>query len=83
MLAEFPDQKVEPWHVIFRGSTDDISAIIASSRSYANNIISLGFAKDYKLISFTKDQGIIFHCIPHNTDKHLFDYYEILLNHSK
>lgn len=83
MLAEFPEQKVEPWHVIFQGSTSDVSDLIASARIYATNIVNLGFAKDYKLILFTKKHNIIVHCIPHSTEKQLFDYYEILLNNSK
>lgn len=80
MNAEFPAQRLEPWHAVFRGSSDCASELVESARQYGAHCVSVGLAKDFKIIGLSFENEVHMHCIPHESRVDLLDYWKKLVD---
>lgn len=76
IVAEFPANKLEPWHAMFRGSVADSGMVMEAARNYGNHIVNCGYAKQFKIIGLDREDTVMIHCIPHDKPIDLLYYWK-------
>lgn len=82
MDAEFAVDRLEPWHAVFRGSSDCVADVLESARKYGAHCMSAGLASDFKIIGLNIDDEAHIHCIPYDGPIDIFNYWKRIVDNN-
>lgn len=79
-----PVPRLEPWHVCFTVPLSNALAASVQANRYGENIVKLGFAKTFILVSYMVPEKKVYtvHCLPNSGGKGAGNYSQLLANNN-
>lgn len=71
----WPEDPLEPWHVVFQSSHGEPFTPYTAATSYGKLVVDLGLADKYILLGVSDSKSMEYHCIPQSGNYRSAAYY--------